>query len=159
MVLRWKWLLVICLSFLASLGIAKETEAQFLTQKIQLIYAASKKTIKVEIAKTELQHERGLMFRKKLNPDQGMLFIFTDEQTRSFWMKNTFIDLSIGYFSKEKKLVEIQEMKAVSSIMQQDPAIYPTTAAAMYALEMNQGWFKKNKISLGSTFKFIGAGP
>ncbi len=149
-----KWLFVL-VSFFSLNSFAAEEQIKFLTKKIQL----GKKLIQVEIADTEQQQSQGLMFRKKMNAEGGMLFVFSDEQTRSFWMKNTLIDLSIGYFNKEKKLIDIQDMSATSSIMQQSLPTYISKSPAMYALEMNKGWFKKNKIKLGSIFKFISTGP
>lgn len=111
------------------------------------------KTLVVEVAQTPEQHEQGLMFRKKLKPDEGMLFIFQDEQIRFFWMKNTLIDLSIGYFNKEGVLVDIKEMKAGKGLPDFSLPSYPSAAPAKYALEMNKGWFARNKIKIGSKLK------
>ncbi len=141
-----KWLFVL-ISFFSVACFA----AEFSKKKIQL----SKKSIQVEVADTEKLQAQGLMFRKKMDPDAGMLFVFDDEQIRSFWMKNTLIDLSIGYFNKEKKLIDIQDMSATSSIMQQSLPTYTSKSPAMYALEMNKGWFKKNKIKVGASFKYV----
>ena len=150
MELRLKSLAVILLSFVALSSAGENTVVKFKSKVAQL----GKKTITVEIAETEKQLEHGLMFRKKLSTDTGMLFIFPDEQPRSFWMKNTLIDLSIGYFNKQKKLIDIQEMTATSTVMQQNLPFYPSKGPAMYALEMNKGWFKKNKIEIGTILKF-----
>jgi uncharacterized membrane protein (UPF0127 family) len=107
----------------------------------------------VEIAETPEQHERGLMFRDKLGKDDGMLFIFDNEQTRFFWMKNTMIDLSIGYFDGSGALVDIQEMKSGKGIPETALTTYPSAKPAKYALEMNPGWFQKNKIKMGTKLK------
>lgn len=112
------------------------------------------KNVTVELAKSPAQHEHGLMFRKSLPTDTGMLFIFGDEEVRYFWMKNTIIDLSIGYFDKNKVLVDTQEM-AATSMMDEHPPAYPSAKPAMYALEMTKGWFAKNKIKLGQKFEFL----
>src|SRR5688572_21060190 len=56
------------------------------------------KVLAVELAESERQHARGLMYRQKLGEGEGMLFIFPDLGIRSFWMKNTFVDLAIGFF-------------------------------------------------------------
>lgn len=112
------------------------------------------KVLRVELAKTSAEHAHGLMFRFRLPEDEGMLFIFESEDRRSFWMKNTYIDLSIGYFNKEKVLVDIQEMKG-TSVMESMPPSYPSAKPAMYALEMTKGWFTKNKIKIGDRFQFL----
>ena len=108
--------------------------------------------LRVEIAESHAQHERGLMFRESLPEGEGMLFIFEDEAPRSFWMKNTFVELSIGYFNKDRVLIDVQDMKAVRSVME-TPRTYPSRGAAKYALEVPQGWFKKTKVGLGARFE------
>lgn len=112
------------------------------------------KILNVEIAEKTPQHERGLMFREKLASDDGMLFIFPVEQPLYFWMKNTVIDLSIGYFDKDGILVDTQEMKA-TSVMYENPPNYPSKKPAMYALEMNKGWFAKNHVKIGAKLKIL----
>ncbi len=137
-------------------ALTDETKVVFQKQTMTLVSGKISKKITAEIAATEDQHERGLMFRQNLGKDNGMLFIFNDEMTRSFWMKNTLIDLSIGYFNKDKKLIDVQEMKAVTSILQQEIPSYPSRAPAQYALEMNPNWFTKNRIEKGAVLKLKG---
>lgn len=121
-------------------------------EKIQKIILGTT-TIHAEIADSSQSREKGLMNRKSLPENAGMLFVFDEEDYRTFWMKNTFIDLSIGYFDKNKFLLEIVEMKSVKSEME-TPQVYPSKYRAKYALEMNAGWFKKHKIAPGAQFKF-----
>ncbi len=109
------------------------------------------KKIKVEIADDDKSRQQGLMERTSLPKNEGMLFIFKNEKTLSFWMK---IPLTIGYFNKNKVLVDMQDMKPTSMLQLNYPS-YPSKKPAMYALEMNQGWFKKNKIKLGMKFHFV----
>jgi uncharacterized membrane protein (UPF0127 family) len=113
----------------------------------------AKKRITVELAKSPEQQARGLMFRKDLAQDTGMLFIYSEEQRMSFWMKNTFIPLSIGFFDKNQILVDVQEMEPVKSEMQSRIPSYQSLKPAKYALEMPAGWFRKNKIRLGERFQ------
>ena len=122
---------------------------------VELSYKKIRKTIKVELAEKQEQHAHGLMFRKKLKTNEGMLFIFSDEQLCAFWMKNTLIDLDIGYFSKKNILIDIQQMAAENSVMQLSVLSYPNKHPAMYALEMAKGWFKKNSFPEGTTLKII----
>jgi len=90
----------------------------------------------VEIADDREAQAMGLMFRDRLPPDQGMLFIFRDERSRSFWMKNTRIPLDIMYFSSGLELINVA--KAVPCRVQQCPP-YPSDGPAMYVLELNAG--------------------
>lgn len=136
-------------------AIATDSVVTFKKVSIELGYKKLRKTIKVELAETQEQHARGLMFRKKLKSNEGMLFVFTDEITREFWMKNTLIDLDIGYFNKKNQLIDIQQMAAQNSVMQLSVPTYPSKQPAMYALEMAKGWFKKNSFPEGTTLKII----
>ncbi|MFS4458983.1 DUF192 domain-containing protein [Bdellovibrio sp. HCB2-146] len=112
------------------------------------------KKLEVELAETADQHARGLMFREKLGENDGMLFIFPGEETRFFWMKNTLIDLSIGYFDASGTLIDVQEMKSGKGVSNDMLlASYPSAKPAKYALEMNKGWFDKNKVKLGTKLK------
>lgn len=150
MVSPWK-LFAASFIFSTALGAAIPAAQDVVFEKEKIILDG--KSVSVEVAKTQEQHERGLMFRKSMPENEGMLFVFNNEEIRSFWMKNTFIDLSIGYFDKDKTLIDIQEMKA-TSMMEARPPSYPSAKPAMYALEMNKGWFAKNKVKLGHKFHF-----
>ena len=142
---RWKsWLVNWTVLFLTTTAIAGT--GQTLSKK-QITLAGKKLT--VEIAETSKQQEIGLMFRQSMGTDEGMLFIFKSEETRFFWMKNTLIDLSIAYFDKNGTLVDIQEMKSGRGVPDAALPSYPSAKPAKYALEMNKGWFQKNKIKVG----------
>ncbi len=122
----------------------------FSRKKIQV----ANKTIDVEIADTPTKRARGLMYRQSLKDGTGMLFVFDFEEPLSFWMKNTFIPLNIGYFDKNKTLIDIQEMKPVESEMVENPPSYPSAGPAQYALEVPPNWFAKNKIKIGAKLIF-----
>lgn len=111
------------------------------------------KTLEIEIADTPERAERGLMYRTVLAEGKGMLFVFPDEQVRSFWMKNTFIPLAIGYFNAKMELIDVHEMTASQSEMQKDYPTYVSKGPAKFALEVPSGWFVKNKIALKQKFK------
>ncbi len=145
---HFKWFSYVLLAvFMWSLS-AHTDEAKPVTFKKIDIEIGSKK-IKVELAATPDQHQRGLMYREKLGADSGMLFVFDMEDQLSFWMKNTYVDLAIAYIDKNKKIVDIQEMQATSKVQIMEPKTYPSKKPAKYALEMNKGWFKKNNIKIG----------
>ena len=140
--------IILALLFLPQILFAKD-EIKFATGVLKI----GKQTLKVEKAETPEEHARGLMFRKTLSEGTGMIFIFSDEAPRSFWMKNTFVPLAIGFFDSQKQLIDIQEMAAATSEMQTDFPSYPSNGPAKYALEVPKGWFSKHKIGIGQKFE------
>ena len=94
------------------------------------------------------------MFREKLGADEGMIFNFQKEEPRFFWIKNTLVNLSIGFFDKNKKLIDIQEMQAVKTLVEQ-PQSYRSRGPAQYVLEMPRNWFQKKNIKKGAKFEFL----
>ena len=82
------------------------------------------KILEVELAVSETQQMKGLMHRTELHQDRGMLFVFSQPKKASFWMKNTFIPLSIGFFDKNKKLLNILDMEPMRSESQIPNDIY-----------------------------------
>jgi uncharacterized membrane protein (UPF0127 family) len=120
-------------------------------EKRELLVADRK--IVVEIADSDEKRSHGLMFVSQLPADQGMLFVFEDERIRSFWMKNTLIPLSIAYINKNMEIIEILDMQPAPLVATR-PKSYSSTKKSMYALEMNIGWFKKNKIWPGVRITF-----
>lgn len=105
----------------------------------------------VEIADTERLRMTGLMHRKELPRGRGMLFVFDREQRMNFWMKNTLIPLSIAYIDRDGVIREIYDMKPLDISV-----TYPSAAPALYALEVNRGWFGSNNISAGCKIAFDG---
>ena len=105
---------------------------------------------KVEIAETEAARAAGLMFRRILDENEGMFFTFPDNAKRSFWMKNTYIPLSIAYIGENMIINEIYDMKPLDTSI-----IYNSKKPAKFALEMKQGWFKKNSITVGSKIEIV----
>lgn len=104
--------------------------------------------VEVEIADDAQERARGLMFRESLEENHGMLFIYESEQRLGFWMKNTLIPLDIAYADREGRIVDIRQMEP------QDQTTIYSAAPAMYALEMNQGWFEANGVRVGDRIEF-----
>jgi uncharacterized membrane protein (UPF0127 family) len=103
----------------------------------------------VEIARKKIDRDKGLMFRKNLNLDKGMLFIFPNESKLSMWMKNTLVSLDIIFISKNHKIVDIiNNAKAMSK------EILTSKVKAKYALEINAGLVKKLNINIGNNIYF-----
>ena len=101
-------------------------------------------TLQLELARSESEQQRGLMYRRELPENQGMLFIFQQEQPLGFWMRNTLLPLSIAFLDKNLRIVDIQDMQP------RDETVHMSAKPALYALEMNQGWFRKRGIVTGA---------
>ncbi|HEX4923172.1 MAG TPA: DUF192 domain-containing protein [Bdellovibrionales bacterium] len=123
---------------------------EFKAEKISL----GKQTLLVEVADTEERRQQGLMYRKTLEDGKGMLFVFENERPQSFWMKNTYVPLSIGFFSSKKVLIEHFDMEPASDL-EKSPKVYSAKKFAQYALEVPQGWFKRAGIKIGDKFEFV----
>ncbi len=104
--------------------------------------------VQVELADDADERQRGLMYRESLEENQGMLFAYPEERTLGFWMKNTLIPLDIAYIDREGRIVDIQQMEPQST------ETHNSAAPAMYALEMNQGWFEANGVRVGDMIEF-----
>jgi uncharacterized protein len=108
--------------------------------------------IDLEIAETPEQHELGLMSRTCLDEDRGMVFIFFEETSGGFWMKNTLIPLSIAFFDVDGNILEILDMDPCKA----DPCeIYDPGVPYMGALEVNQGAFDEWGIEEGDELQVI----
>jgi len=104
-----------------------------------------------EVADEDAERTAGLMYRTALGRDQGMLFVYPTEGPRSFWMRNTLIPLSIAYLDKEGQIVRIADMKP------KDETPIPSGKPALYALEMEQGWFVSHGVTEGMTVRGLPA--
>ena len=99
--------------------------------------------LRAEVADTEEGRRTGLMFRKQLGENAGMLFIYEDEQAWAMWMRNTYVPLSVAFIDRGGKIINIEDMQP-----QTDDA-HQAARAAKYALEVNQGWFRQRGIKPG----------
>ena len=93
--------------------------------------------IKAEIARTDEERGRGLMFRKNLADGEGMLFVYERDQVLSFWMKNTLIPLSIAFIAYDGRIIDIRDMYP------HDESSVVSNRSVRYALEVPQGWFSR----------------
>jgi len=106
-------------------------------------------TVSVEIADDPAEREHGLMKRDTLGAEQGMLFVYPDERPRNFWMKDTSLPLSIAYLDAQGRIVRIADMTPF------DTSTVPSVRPAMYALEVNQGWFTRHAVQVGASVKGV----
>lgn len=97
-----------------------------------------------EVARTEKEKERGLMFRKFLGKNRGMIFVYSQPDQMNFWMQNTVIPLSIAFVHEKLFLASIHDMKPLSL------DIVGSDIAVLYAIEVNIGWFRNNHIFSGN---------
>ncbi len=97
----------------------------------------------VEVASTPQTRETGLMNRFSLQQDHGMLFVFEVPQELAFWMKNTYIPLSIAFVDAIGRILNIEDMRP------QDESTHWSSGQALYAIEMRQGWFAARGIAAG----------
>ncbi len=131
---------VLCLCLLPSVISSEDL------QKIPLYLKG--KEIRVEVARTPEERAQGLMGRRHLGKEEGMLFVFEEEGYHRFWMKDTLIPLSIAFIDREGRIVQITDMKPLTLTSHAPPK------PILYALEMTQGWFSKNGIKVGDRVRF-----
>ncbi|HWI45123.1 MAG TPA: DUF192 domain-containing protein [Rubrobacter sp.] len=108
--------------------------------------------VRVEVADNVFERARGLMYRKALGVNRGMLFVYPEEQRLSFWMKNTLIPLSIAYIDSKRRIVDIQDMKPLDD----EPPSYVSADPAQYALEVNRGFFEERGVKVGDRVELPG---
>lgn len=109
----------------------------------------------VELADNNYSREQGLMYRKSMDKDAGMLFIFPSQQPRSFWMKNTLIALDILYIDSQLKLVSMQtNVPPCRNTSSRCPS-YPSYKPAKYVLEINAGRAKELEIKVGDKMQLL----
>jgi len=103
--------------------------------------------ITAEVAATPERRAFGLMNRFSLQPDHGMIFVFERPEPQAFWMKNTFIPLSIAFIGVDGRILNIDEMQP------HDESTHPSRGPALYAIEMRKGWFTERGIRSGDIVK------
>lgn len=108
--------------------------------------------LKIERAESLAHQAKGLMNREKLDENSGMLFVFSNETKRIFWMKNTYIPLDLIFISKDKKIVEIKEDLEPCRV--DNCPSYTSETKAQYVLEVNAGFVQKNQIQIGEEVVF-----
>ena len=105
----------------------------------------------LEIATAKAEQEIGLSNRTELDTDSGMLFVFNSDVSTCFWMKDTYVPLTIGFVNKQGKLLQTIDMKAqTKGLLPQNLPIYCPAQPYRYAIEMNQGWFARNNVAVGT---------
>jgi uncharacterized protein len=130
---------VLAAALLAAAAVHARADAAFGSATVKV----ASHPLKVEVARTEAQRSQGLMFRKKLGPDDGMLFIFDDPGYYAMWMKNTLIPLSVAFVDANGVILNVTDMEP------QTLDSHPAAGPALYAIETNKGWFAAHKVGAG----------
>lgn len=107
-------------------------------------------TLWAEVVRTPEKRTLGLMYRERLDPDSGMLFVFDSSALRFFWMKNTWVPLDIAYIDSSGVISNILQMAVEDTVTP-----YPSSRPVPFALETNQGWFLSHGIRPGDTVRGI----
>jgi uncharacterized protein len=134
------WFATLLAALLVSAPLAATADPALPRLKLQ----AGAHTLQVEVAATPQQRQTGLMGRKSLADDAGMLFIFEHKDIHCFWMKNTLIPLSIAFLADDGSIVNLADMQPRTL------AFHCPREAVRYALEVRQGGFRQRGIDAGS---------
>ena len=103
--------------------------------------------IEAEVAHTAQARQVGLMMRKTMAPQHGMVFVFEHDATHCMWMKNTFLPLSVAFVDAQGKVINLEDMQP------QTEDNHCAAAPARFALEMNLGWFSARGIKAGDILR------
>lgn len=119
--------------------------------KVHLSAPQGDVVVGVEIVSTEAQIERGLMFREHLPPDQGMLFLMSEEKDWPFWMRNTLIPLDLIYIARDMTIAGI-----VENAEPRTDTLRGVGKPSLFVLEVNGGFCAAHKIAAGAKVQFEG---
>jgi uncharacterized protein len=111
-------------------------------QRVKL--SAGMHLMDVQVASTPEQRQTGLMFRKEMPQQEGMIFVFEQASQQCFWMKNTLLPLTAAFVADDGTIVNMADMKPQTT----EP--HCSAEPVRYVLEMNKGWFAKKGIKSGS---------
>jgi uncharacterized membrane protein (UPF0127 family) len=106
------------------------------------------KEIAAELAITKVQIMTGMMFRKEMGEDEGMLFVFAQPQKAAFYMRNTYVPLSVAYIDTQGVIAEIHDLEPLN-----ENPVFAKTDNIQFVLEMRRGWFERNGIATGAVVR------
>ena len=146
-------LLVLALLLAALPARALET---FGTSELTILTSGGPQKFAIELALSDAQMEQGLMFRRNLAPNAGMLFDFKSPTNISMWMKNTLIPLDMLFLDARGRIIDIHERAVPLS-----PDVIAAKAPARYVIELNGGTAARLGIKPGDqvTSPYFGRGP
>jgi uncharacterized membrane protein (UPF0127 family) len=106
--------------------------------------------VRVEVARTDSERRRGLMWRRHLARSSGMLFVFERQERQVFWMRNTFVPLDLIFIDAAHRVVGVVER--ATPLTEDDRAV---GAASQYVLEVHAGFAEEHGLSLGTPVRFV----
>jgi uncharacterized membrane protein (UPF0127 family) len=109
--------------------------------------------VRVEVAQTPQERQRGLMFRKQLDPDAGMLFVFERPQHNVFWMHNTYLPLDMIFITRDWSVLGV-----VENATPQTDSPREVPGDSLYVLEVNAGWSRQHNVTQGTKVQWIKSG-
>lgn len=110
-------------------------------------------TLRVEVASTEAERRLGLMHRRSLGEDQGMVFTYDKPGPQAMWMRNTLIPLSVAFVGADGRILNIEDMAPLTE------DAHASKGNAAWSIEANLGWFRKRGIRPGDRVKGLAALP
>ena len=129
------------------------TSAQALAEMPRMELNASFHRIEAEVAADQPNRMQGLMNRRSMAANQGMLFVFPQSERHCMWMRNTFLPLSVAFLDEEGKIINVEDMKP------QTDDSHCAARPARFALEMNLGWFSGKGLKAGQRIAGIEKSP
>ena len=126
---------------------------QALAQMPRIELSASFHRIDAEVAADQQNRMQGLMNRRSMATNQGMLFVFTHPDRHCMWMRNTLLPLSVAFLDEQGRILNIEDMKP------QTENNHCASSPARFALEMNQGWFASKGIKVGQRIGGVEKSP
>jgi uncharacterized membrane protein (UPF0127 family) len=135
-------LLAFAIALVVSAPVVAQGQAQLNLPRT--ILSAGIHQIDAQVARTPEEHAIGLMFRKEMPPNEGMLFVFNAPSKQCFWMKNTLLRLTAAFVADDGTVVNLEDMQPNTT------ESHCSTKPVRYVLEVNQGWFAKKGIKAGA---------
>ena len=147
---------VLLLAFAGTFAQAQPAAAPALQPQLDLQRAtlqAGRQKISVQLARTPQQRQTGLMHRRSMPQQEGMLFVFDQPGVQCFWMKNTLLPLTAAFVDDDGTIVNLADMQP------QSETPHCSARPVRYVLEMNQGWFKHHGVKAGARLKWLQTAP
>ena len=135
--LTYRFQSTLCITFLLFFSV--QAQAQMPRMELN----ASFHRIEAEVAADQANRTQGLMQRRSLAPNQGMLFVFPQIDRHCMWMRNTLLPLSVAFLDEQGRILNVEDMQP------QTDTSHCAAAPARFALEMNLGWFSRKGLKSG----------